>query len=123
MTSFTPEEIAAIIAREKPGYRVVSAEVARDEPTAPADAVGPDLATLRSKYAAPDATFVDVSAAAELTRQRTAAGDAATPFGGAARQDALVLIEADARRGQRRGPGPKAVLISGKTGHIIAEQG
>lgn len=120
MASRSPEEIARIIEEEMPGYTVAEQTPLAAAPVASPDAVGPSLGALRSKYAAADATFVDVSAAASA-----GADEAATPGDAAddAPEDALVVVTPKGHDPYRAGPGPKAVLISGQTGRIIAHQG
>jgi hypothetical protein len=117
---FSEEELARIVAREKPGYTLAERAPQADVLAAPADAVGPSLTTLRSKYARPDASFVDVSAAADHAPTATEPDAAPTA---ATAEDALVVVRPSIQDAYRGGPGPKAVLISGKTGRIIAEQG
>ena len=135
MRPYSRDELDEIISRDKPGHRLVeSAGDATPDaanaplpspPTAAVDAVGPSLETFRSKYARPDATFVDRSAAAQVGANQQAvpapvAGEPVADAAGDERQPALVMVESTPPGAAT--PVRKGVLV-GKHGRVIAEQG
>lgn len=123
MTTLSKREIEQIIAQQKPGYVVATAETETDAAAATfaiqADDRAPNLGQLKSKYANSDSGFVDLSAAAsEPDVAATSDGGDDTP------DDQLVAIKPEGTSDTvHLGPGPKSVLISGRDKRIIAEQG
>jgi hypothetical protein len=122
MATLSKREIEKILAQQKPGYVVATAESESDADSATsvqADDRAPSLGQLKSKYASSDSTFVDLSAAASEPDVA-----ATTDSGDATPDDTLVAIKPEGTPdAYHRGPGPKAVLISGRDKRIIAEQG
>jgi hypothetical protein len=100
-----------IIEKEMPNYRLVE-KLESPARSAVADAVTPDLATLRRKFLGQDA-----AAASPTRRARAAAAEEPQTD----ENDAIVLVEPKSSNPRDRGAGPKAVVIS--KGKIIGMQG
>lgn len=123
MAAISRRRIDSIMAREKPGFRVIHVEAeASPQGDAPGPAIDrtPDLAELRRRYlgdsASDFAEIADGDAEADTADAGVAPDDS----------DAHVVVIAPADRGQdafTHGPGPKTVVVSGKDGTILAEQG
>ena len=140
MADLTPEELEAIVARDMPGWRVRQGTPSADAIPSPrqvqADAVTPDIDTLRRKYLGGAATQAasgdDVAGgvADSVSAASEAYGDEAHEVAGTiqgASDDAgevLVVVEPEAEPdAYHQGPGPKGVIISSREGRIIGSQG
>lgn len=120
MAQMSEEELAGIISRDKPGFKVLKREPATDTDDM-ADA-GPlaagvervrDLSDLRRRYLGADE---EGGGEGEDARAVDDEGDT---------QDEIVVIgpEESATDPFKPGPGPKSVVVSGKERRVVAEQG
>jgi hypothetical protein len=123
MASISRRRIDSIMALGKPGFRVIHVEAkVSPQGDAPGPAIDrtPDLAELRRRYLGDSAA--DFAEIADSGPEADTADAGVVPDD----SDAHVVVIAPADRGQdafSHGPGPKTVVVSGKDGTILAEQG
>jgi|GEM_PF-1930443 len=123
MAHISRRQIDSIMARAKPGFRVIHVDQnASPQGDAPEPAIDrtPDLAELRHRYLGDSAA--DFAEIPDSEPEADAADEGVVPDD----SDAHVVVIAPADRGQdafTHGPGPKTVVVSGKDGTILAEQG
>ena len=147
----TPEDVEAIVARDMPGWRV-RRSTANASAAGPAqiqaDAVTPDIDTLRRKYLGDAAPMIEDDEEAEMSGDvsesrpvvREEAGlalSAGEGYSGAEQgtarssqgsagdaEDVLVVVEPEDEPDTfHQGPGPKGVIVSPQTGSVIGSQG
>jgi len=119
MAQMSEQELAGIISRDKPGFKVLKREPLTntddmaDASPAPntVDRVR-DLSDLRRRYLGVDEAGAQADDAAATDDQDDA-------------QDEIVVIgpEENAADPFKPGPGPKSVVVSGKERRVVAEQG
>jgi hypothetical protein len=119
MAQMSEEELAGIISRDKPGFKVIKREPATDtddmadaSPLATGVERVRDLSDLRRRYLGAD------EEGAEGEDARAVDDESDT-------QDEIVVIgpEEGATDPFKPGPGPKSVVVSGKERRVVAEQG
>jgi hypothetical protein len=116
MAQLSENELQRIIARDKPGYRVLKrdagpkADAVEDRGGQSSTRRVTDLADLRTQY------LGTPEGAAQAADEAPAPDDA---------DDEIVVIspEQAADDPWRPGPGPKSVVVSGKERRVVAEQG
>jgi len=123
MARISRRQIDTIMAQAKPGFRVIHVDQKADpQADAPGPAIDrtPDLAELRRRYLGDSAA--DFAELADSGPEADTADAGVVPDD----SDAHVVVIAPGDRGQdafTHGPGPKTVVVSGKDGAILAEQG
>lgn len=120
MAKYTDKELQDIVERDVPGYTTVATEMLADVDatrTAPsrADAVGDDLATLRSKYSKVPRTFDSTS-----IPSTTAAVDYAVAGSGDIGEIVRSVPKSRADGGKKAAT-DKTVVV--RDGRVVAEQG
>lgn len=115
MTRLSREELEEIVETQLPGYVLVQ-EPLEDYGQAEmeAEAVTPDLETLRDKY----------EGYISPTNGTTPDHEGQSPVGSSEAEDVVVKVEPrDAHDAWITGPGPKAVVISSEDRRIVSVQG
>jgi hypothetical protein len=121
MAQLSEDELANIISRDKPGFKLVKRERSlRFEDLADAPSASPagervrDLQDLRRRYLGTEESGGDADDLAVAD-----AADNDEP------EDEIVVIspEQDNQDPWQPGPGPKSVVVSGKERRVVAEQG
>ena len=120
MAQMSEQELADIISRDKPGFKVLKREPAgladdalRGNPTGAGVSQVRDLGDLRERYLGADEHGVADSP------------DALAIDDHADLDDEIVVVgpQESADDPWRPGPGPKSVVVSGKERRVVAEQG
>lgn len=106
MAKMTRTKLAAIIKRDAPGYKIVTNSTFKKR-GARAEASSPDVTSpRRGKSSAIDGSYKRATRASRIE------------------DDEIVIIEpASEELDRRHGPGPKAVVVSGKEGRVVGRQG
>jgi hypothetical protein len=111
MATLDKEELAAIVARDVPGYRLVEKDLV-DHVIEEADAKAPGIEVLRRKYLGKG------KAASDATAGDNPGHTADAP------DDQIVIVEPKESNGVRpAGARPKTVVVSGTKKRVIGYQG